>query len=205
MTHYLRSRYDAILIGVGTAAVDNPSLNCRLEGVGGYGGKGLEGQPRPIIIDPAARWDFNAEHKIFQLARNGQGRAPYIITELASPPADKKALLDEAGGDFLTAAMNDHKIDWRDVLKALSSKGIRSVMIEGGASVINSMLQPKYFSIINSIIITIAPTWLGVGGVVVSPPRRFNDKGKPMAAVRLGHAQWHPFGEDVILCRKVKL
>ncbi|EHK99335.1 putative 5-amino-6-(5-phosphoribosylamino)uracil reductase [Glarea lozoyensis 74030] len=59
MTHYLRSRHDAILIGVGTAVADNPSLNCRIEGVGGYGGEGLEGQPRPIVLDPRARWEVN--------------------------------------------------------------------------------------------------------------------------------------------------
>ncbi|KAH6674370.1 dihydrofolate reductase-like domain-containing protein [Halenospora varia] len=210
MTHYLRSRYDAILIGVGTAAADNPSLNCRIEGVGGYGGEGLQGQPRPIIIDPAARWDFTANHKIFQLARNGQGRAPYIITGLATPPTDKKAILEEAGGKFITVdvattGINDHKLEWKDVLKALSAVGLRSVMIEGGGIVINSLLQPEYFPVINSVIVTIAPTWLGIGGVVVSPPRRFNDEGKPMAAVRLDHVEWHPFGEDVVLCGKVKL
>lgn len=210
MTHYLRSRHDAILIGVGTAVADNPSLNCRLEGVGGYGGEGFEGQPRPIIIDPTARWDFTADHKIFQLARDGKGRAPYIITGLAIPPADKKAILDEAGGKFITidvttTGINDHKLEWKDILKALSVEGLRSVMIEGGGAIINSLLQPDYFSVISSVIITIAPTWLGVGGVVVSPPRRFNDEGYPMAAVQLDNVEWHPFGADVVLCGKVKL
>ena len=44
MTHYLRSKHDAIVIGVGTATADDPGLNCRLEGVGGFGGLGWEGQ-----------------------------------------------------------------------------------------------------------------------------------------------------------------
>lgn len=118
--------------------------------------------------------------------------------------------MDEAGGKFITVDVattgtNDHNLEWKDVLKALSAEGLRSAMVEGGGIVINSLLQSDYFSVINFVIVTIAPTWLGTGGVFVSPPRRFNDEGKPMAAVRLDHVEWHPFGEDVVLCGKVKL
>lgn len=208
MTHYLRSRHDAILIGVGTAFADNPSLNCRIDGAGGYGGEGLQGQPRPIVLDPAARWDFTAGHKIFELARSGRGRAPYIVTALASPPRGRVEILEGAGGKFITVdsastGSNKCRWEWRDVLTALAKEGLRSVMIEGGGTVINSLLQPANFSLVNSVIVTIAPTWLGVGGVVVSPPRRRDEEGNPMAAARLYHVQWHPFGEDVVMCGKL--
>lgn len=206
MTHYIRSRHDAILIGVGTAIADNPGLNCRIEGVGGYGSDGLEGQPRPIIIDPDARWNFTESHKIFRLARDGKGRAPYIITALVAPPVEKKATLEKAGGKFITlpvAENGNQKFEWKDILKVLGAAGLRSVIIEGGAAVINSLLVPEYFSIINSVIVTIAPIWLGEGGVVVSPPRR-TEEGKVITAARLCHVHWHPFGEDVVLCGDFK-
>ncbi|KAG4430093.1 hypothetical protein IFR05_014419 [Cadophora sp. M221] len=206
MTHYLRSRHDSILVGVGTAIADSPGLNCRIERVGGYGSEGLDGQPRPIVVDPHARWEFTEDHKIFKLAREGKGRAPYIITTLVDPPAERAAILKRARGKFITLASAEpgsSKLEWRDILQVLKAEGLRSVMIEGGAAVINALLVPEYFSVINSVIVTIAPTWLGEGGVVVSPPRRTED-GKAITAARLRHVQWHPFGEDVVLCGSFK-
>ncbi|KAJ5629526.1 hypothetical protein N7528_003183 [Penicillium herquei] len=209
MTHYLRSRHDGILIGVGTALADDPGLNCRVAGVGGYGGDGLDGQPRPVVIDPTARWDFSEDSKLFQLCREGRGRAPWIVTVLPEPPADKRTLLEKYGGQFITLNMssddNKHHIDWNDLLLTLRSKGLQSVMIEGGAQVINSLLAPAYMSLINSVIITIAPTWLGQGGVVVSPARRFDGEGNSISAARLRNVKWHPFGEDVVLCGQIKI
>jgi 2,5-diamino-6-(ribosylamino)-4(3H)-pyrimidinone 5'-phosphate reductase len=210
MTHYLRSRHDAILIGVGTAVADNPSLNCRVEGVGGYGLEGLQGQPRPIILDPAARWEFTEDHKIFQLAKQGRGKAPYIITNRNAVPGQKGSLLEECGGKFIaldTTITNDgkHELEWKNILKALQVEGLNSVMIEGGAAVVNSLMLPENMSFISSVIVTIAPTWLGKGGVVVSPDRRYDDVGSPIAAARLDGAKWYPLGEDIVLCGKMKL
>ncbi|OJJ81565.1 RibD family protein [Aspergillus glaucus CBS 516.65] len=212
MTHYLRSRHDAILIGVGTAVADNPGLNCRIEGVGGYGGcdggDNLRGQPRPIIIDPTARWDFTEEAQVLQLVRNGCGRAPYILTQNPSPPTKQKQILEEHGGKFVTLDITTpeqtgHDLDWTAVLEALKKEGLNSVMIEGGSGVINTLLEPSSQALIDSVIITIAPTWLGQGGVVVSPKRRFDAGGNAIAASRLANVKWHPFGEDVVLCGRI--
>ncbi|KAJ5090423.1 hypothetical protein N7532_009107 [Penicillium argentinense] len=76
MTHYLRSRHDAILIGVGTVLADNPGLNCRLEGSGGFGGLGRMWQPRPVVIDPMGRWPLHPECRMLRTAVEGKGKAP---------------------------------------------------------------------------------------------------------------------------------
>lgn len=210
MTHYLRSRHDGILIGVGTAVADDPGLNCRIAGVGGYGGVGLHGQPRPIVIDPSARWDFSRNSKLFQLCREGRGRAPWIVTALPTPPVQKVELLERYGGKYLSFEMETaeggyRRIDWRGLLVKLRSEGLQSVMVEGGGQVINSLLEPPSMSLIDRVIVTIAPTWLGQGGVVVSPARRFDSNGRAISAARLTDVQWYPFGEDVVLCGRMKI
>lgn len=199
MTHYLRSRHDAILIGVNTAIADNPSLNCRLEGVGGYGGgDSLVGQPRPVIIDPKARWDFGANNKIFGLVKDGRGKAPWIITALSRDaiPPEKRKFLNTAGGKFIFLTPNQEgSFSWGHILRALWEKGIESVMIEGGAGIINGMLAESR-DLIDGIIVTIAPVWLGKGGVVVMPERKTQQK----EAVRLKDVKWIPLGQDVVCC-----
>ncbi|EDO00264.1 hypothetical protein SS1G_14134 [Sclerotinia sclerotiorum 1980 UF-70] len=204
MTHYLRSKHDAILIGVNTAIADNPSLNCRLEGVGGYGGGDtLKGQPRPVIIDPKGRWEFGKESKIFGLVKDGKGKAPWIITaqQESKISSQKRNLLDAAGGKFLFVTTDETgKFSWCDILRALRDEDIESLMIEGGAGIINDMLARSH-NLISSIIVTIAPVWLGKGGVVVTPERENREK----EALRLKGVKWIPLGQDVVCCGRVSI
>lgn len=207
MTHYLRSQHDAILIGVGTAVADDPGLNCRLEGVGGYGGSALEGQPRPVVIDPHARWEYTERSKMFVQIRQHLGKAPYIITSVEQPPSKKKEILESFGGKFIyipskSLNPNSAEINWADILTALNKEGIHSVMIEGGGGVINSLLSCEYHHLINSVIVTIAPMWLGKGGVAVSPERRI-EGGIAVPVGRLIEPRWIAMGDDIVLCGKL--
>ena len=202
MTHYLRSKHDAILIGVGTAVADDPSLNCRLSGVGGYGGEGLDGQPRPVVIDPHGRWALGLETKVLSLARNDRGRAPWIVT-MTEPDLETRQMLEEVGGDFIVIKehSSDGQLPWKTIFHALKFKGMSSIMVEGGGSVINSLLSPDNASMVDSAIITIAPTWLGQGGVVVSPARPADRYSLPVA--RLRKTMWHQLGDDCVLCGNI--
>ncbi|KAH8803243.1 dihydrofolate reductase-like domain-containing protein [Xylogone sp. PMI_703] len=210
MTHYLRSRHDAILIGVGTAVADDPGLNCRIAGVAGYGaaaGDELFGQPRPVVLDPRGRWGFSSRSRVFRTAAEGRGRGPWIVCfEGVQVGEEKRRDLEAVGGKviFVEKREGRERMEWRDVLKALKREGIQSVMVEGGGEVINSLLGEENLELVDSVIVTLAPTWLGRGGVVVSPPRRTDGEGKAVAAVRLGEVEWLPLGEDVVLCGKVR-
>lgn len=211
MTHFLRSQHAAILIGVGTAIADDPSLNCRLAGVGGYGGKGLEGQPRPVVLDPMGRWDVDGESKVIRLAREGKGRGPWVVVaeeSVGGLVVEEREVLGRAGGRYVVVPSMEvgrrEVMEWRDVFSTLYDLGIRSVMVEGGAGVINGLLEPRNAELVDSVVVTVAPTWLGEGGVVVSPPKRFDQDGKRVPTARLKDVRWIPLGEDVVMCGRLK-
>ncbi|KAI0022679.1 putative riboflavin biosynthesis protein Rib7 [Xylariomycetidae sp. FL0641] len=244
MTHYLRSRHDAICIGVGTAIADDPGLNCRLAAAAGDAPASSLGslataqdsitdrQPRPIVIDPALRWHFTAESKVMRLARAGKGLAPYIITAVSDPPLARKQLLEGLGGKYVLVKQlqkvesgapdtpSSHTagrlhMNWHTILAAVRQEGLQSIMIEGGGAVINSLLSDgegdedgenyDAAGLVDSVIITIAPTWLGPGSVFVCPPRKGPAAGsdQPTPAARLANTMWMPLGEDVVLCGKL--
>ncbi|EON69510.1 riboflavin biosynthesis protein RibD domain-containing protein [Coniosporium apollinis CBS 100218] len=210
MTHFLRSQHAAILIGVGTAIADDPSLNCRLEGVGGFGGEGLEGQPRPVVLDPMGRWDVNGESKVIRLAREGKGRGPWVVTaekSVGGLVVEGREVLGRTGGRYIVVPSTEvggrEAMEWRDVFSTLHDLGIRSVMVEGGAGVINGLLEPRNAELVDSVVVTVAPTWLGEGGVVVSPPKRFDQDGKRVPTARLKDVRWIPLGEDVVMCGRL--
>ncbi|KAH6685699.1 5-amino-6-uracil reductase [Plectosphaerella plurivora] len=198
MTHYLRSRHDSILVGVGTVIADDPALNCRISGAR------LSSQPRPIVLDPRGRWDVTFQSKVLEVARAGMGLAPFIITARRDIDPAKRELLEQHGGKYiLVAALPSGRFEWVDVLAVLHEQGLQSLMIEGGGEVLNSLLAPESHALVDSVIVTIAPTWLGQGGVVVSPPRVQDAQGVPLSAARLSSVSWIPLGEDVVLCGKL--
>lgn len=200
MTHYLRSHHDAILIGCGTAIADDPSLNCRIAGVGGYGSEGLGGQPRPVIIDPKGRWDVSESSKVVKLARDGRGRGIWIVSKKGSVDERRRNVVKSVGGKVLEVSTNENgSINWKEILQVLAREEIKSVMIEGGGAVINELLSKKNMGLVDSVIVTIAPVWLGKGGVQVCPDAR-TDEGQRVPVSRLKDVKWVPLGEDVVLC-----
>lgn len=216
MTHYLRTRHDAICVGVGTAAADDPGLNSRLApaALGDGTAPQPQPQPRPVVLDPRARWAVSDTSKVIRLAREGRGLAPFVITATPASeiPAQRRAVLERCGGKYIVvegappdAGGDDgtRRLRWADVLAAVWREGLKSIMIEGGGHVLNSLLVPPESGFVDSVVVTVAPTWLGKGGVVVSPERTKGQDGNTMPAPRLRDATWLQMGEDVVLCGRL--
>lgn len=111
-------------------------------------------QPRPVIVDPHCRAHLP---KLHHIVAEGQAKEPWIIcreTENGMPE------------QYIPLPLHHGKFSWTEILSALDQRGIKSVMVEGGASVINDILSLR---IADVVIITIAPVFLGHDGVAIAP------------------------------------
>ncbi|ROW16739.1 hypothetical protein VPNG_01668 [Cytospora leucostoma] len=217
MTHFLRSRHDAVLVGVGTAVADDPGLNCRLEVEMGGGH-----QPRPVVLDPFARWDVSASSKVVQLARGGQGLGPWVLhmDRLEPDPARVRAV-EEVGGRYVPVELTEwadesqdregeggatrYSLTWDSIFGVLWEEGVNSVMVEGGGMVINDLLllANKGLDVVDSVVVTIAPVWLGSGGVAVAPERPVDGEARQVPGPRLTDVIWNQMGDDMVLCGRI--
>ncbi|KAL1839047.1 hypothetical protein VTJ49DRAFT_6132 [Mycothermus thermophilus] len=213
MTHFLRSRHDAVLVGAGTAEADDPRLNSRLRRE--EGDEGPVRQPRPVVLDARARWKVGSNSRVIQTAWEGKGLGPWVfVSESAEVEEVRVRAVEEVGGRYVRLPTGSSgRLEWADVLLALAGLGIRSVMVEGGGEVINSLLVPPGRVFVDAVVVTIAPVWLGKGGVVASPPRVTqmeshgddnNDNNNPAPLpLRLTDVRWCPMGEDVVMCGRM--
>ncbi|RKF58390.1 2,5-diamino-6-ribosylamino-4-pyrimidinone 5'-phosphate reductase [Golovinomyces cichoracearum] len=197
MTHYLRAHHDAILVGATTAITDNPHLISRWVEVH----NNVTRQPRPIIVDPSGRWlaGLVGTENLFRLVREERGKAPWVFVDSATvlePGA--LVVLGSCGCECLY--INNLKTEyggicWIPVLVELAKRGISSLMVEGGATVLNDLLRKQNQHLLSTVIITIAPVYLGAGGVAVSPEKIANKK----EVLRLQDVSWIQMGEDVVM------
>ncbi|KAK1234857.1 2,5-diamino-6-(ribosylamino)-4(3H)-pyrimidinone 5'-phosphate reductase [Marasmius sp. AFHP31] len=134
--------------------------------------------PRPIILDSHLRLDPAC--KLLANYQNGLGRRPWI---LCSEPGDierqgweqRRGALESAGARILLVQSSHDgtgkdSLDISACLHVLHGQGIRSLMVEGGARVIKSFFGEEFSSssgqgIIDTIIVTVAPTFVGHNGV----------------------------------------
>lgn len=127
--HVLRAETDAILVGIGTALADDPELTCRLPG--------LEARsPVRIVLDP--RLELQPASKLARTAR----QVPVIaVTEKdgKDDPAfvARQTALEALGVEVLIC--DPRQLD--ALLAALATRGISSLLVEGGARTAQSFLD----------------------------------------------------------------
>ncbi|MBP6017025.1 MAG: GTP cyclohydrolase II [Candidatus Promineofilum sp.] len=175
LTHRLRAHHDAILVGIGTVIADDPQLTVRLV-------RGPD--PQPIVVDTRLRFPTWAK-----LLRGE--RRPWIATTEAADPA-RQAALEAAGARVVRLPSGPNGlVSLPALLDFLHGRHIRSLMVEGGATVISNFLAAH---LADRLVLTIAPMMLG-GLNAVADLGRLNGQAMP----RLARPHYQALGKDVVM------
>ena len=140
--HRLRALVDAVVVGAGTIAADNPRLTVR----------GVEGNnPTRVILDPNSRLD--AGRHVFS-----DGAARTIVVRRRGPNGrEAQASVEQ---DVLRLPMTDDGFDPIAIVEALRANGFRRVLVEGGSTTISRFLQA---GALDRLHVTVAPVVIGSG------------------------------------------
>ncbi len=151
IAHSLRKKCDAVLVGVETAVKDNPRLDVRLVKTAR--------QPARVVVDRNLR--IPPDLKLL----NGEN---VIIAAGAGTGVKKIKLMRSRGIEILTVRENGKGgISMRDLMKKLSQRGIKSVLIEGGSRVAASAVKEK---IVDKMVFFYSPLIVGGDGTSMISP-----------------------------------
>ena len=169
-THRLRALCDAVLVGAGTVAADDPRLTTR-EAPGP--------DPVRVVLDPNRR--LPDTHRVF-----AGGPATLLACVEDIPGGDRHGeaevlRLPRGGGGLCLPSL----------LRALAGRGLRRLFVEGGGITVSHFLAA---GLLDRLHVTVAPVILGSGRTAFQLPTatRIADGLRFRWTV-------HPLGEDVLL------
>ena len=133
LTHYLRLKSDGILITSKTLNIDNPKLDCRLEGY-------MKFSPKRIILDKNLKIDLKS-----YIVKSIKNKNTIIFHN--SNDKTKKNFLTKKGAILIKQSTHSYKnFDLKTILKNLYMKGIKNLLVEGGDELTKSFLQKMMFN-----------------------------------------------------------
>jgi diaminohydroxyphosphoribosylaminopyrimidine deaminase / 5-amino-6-(5-phosphoribosylamino)uracil reductase len=180
IVHQLRDEVQAVMVGAQTVRADNPELTARLAGKGRH--------PRPVIV--TTDLDVPANAKVIQTP--AAGGALLFCTRRAS--AERVNILRKLGAEVVVVkADRAGHADLAEVMRELGERKIASVLIEGGARLINSALRA---GIGDELIFFYAPKLLAGDGARIAAgagPARIAD------CLPVTNLQCRKVGQDVMI------
>jgi diaminohydroxyphosphoribosylaminopyrimidine deaminase/5-amino-6-(5-phosphoribosylamino)uracil reductase len=179
--HRLRSEMDAIMIGVGTVIIDDPSLTARLPD-----GSGRD--PVRIVLDTRLRMPASAR----MLKLDSPAETLIVCAEDAEP--DRRRRLEDAGAQLLTCPLRCDRIDLEALMGLLGKRQVTSVLIEGGAKVASAALAAH---VVDKVMFFYAPKLLaGDDGVPICRGKGVQTMAEALA---VHHLEVERMGPDVLL------
>ena len=147
--HRLRALNDAIMIGIGTALADDPSLTCRLPGM-------TTRSPVRVVLDYALRLPVASK-----LVQSAEETPVWVIASEAAAPAKEHALRSH-GVEVMRAPADSERLDLGAVLRLLAGRGITRLMVEGGPTLAASLVSAD---LVDEAALFRSPHLIGGGGI----------------------------------------
>lgn len=152
--HRLRALCDAVVVGAGTVAADDPQLTTRL--VPGT-------NPLRVVIDPARRLD--AQHRLFQ---DHDAETFYLCSQSLTRPDERRF------GTAVIVGVEDHvdgpgSVNVGAVMRILHERGCRRIFVEGGGVTVSMFLEAN---LLDRLHVAIAPLIIGDGRPAIRLPAR---------------------------------
>lgn len=141
--HRLRSKVDAVLVGVNTVIKDNPLLTSRI--------KNARKQPVRVVLDSNLRISLNSK-----IIRNRSSKV--IIATTPSAPKKKASKLRKMGIDVVSFGGNKGRVKIRLLLKYLAKNEISHLLVEGGGTVTASFIDGGF---VDEMLIFVSPRIIG--------------------------------------------
>ena len=176
MTHLLRSRHDALLVGINTVLSDDPRLTVR---------RCAGENPQPVVLDSRLRFPVDAR------LLTHPDRYPLVLTTDRAAAGEIRRL--ESRGAVIRVLPRDAagRVDLAGALACLADMGIRTLMVEGGASVIGSFVRQR---LVDHCVITVVPRLIG-GIKALDGPCSPDD----LAPLSIADCRYEPLGCDLII------
>jgi diaminohydroxyphosphoribosylaminopyrimidine deaminase/5-amino-6-(5-phosphoribosylamino)uracil reductase len=142
MVHRIRSQADAVMTGSGTLLADDPQLTVRM--VAGR-------SPLRVVVD--SRLQMPAD-----CALMAEAAVIPVIIATSCRDAQKIERLEARGAEVVVCGDPDGRVDLASLLNILGSRGIQSILLEGGETLCGEMLRQ---GLIDRFLIFIAPRFVG--------------------------------------------
>ena len=178
--HWLRARYDAVLIGSETARIDNPKLTVRM----------VEGRnPYRVVLDSSLK--LKSDLNLFKI--NSDNKTIVITSEKNKSKLKKINQLEKLGVKILFVKLDAQgRMQLKSVLKEIAKLQISSILVEGGSKIYSSFLKQKLF---DDIFLFVSPKILGNGLKTFSELK----SNKLSDAAKLNIRRTQKIGDDLLI------
>jgi 2,5-diamino-6-(ribosylamino)-4(3H)-pyrimidinone 5'-phosphate reductase len=176
----LRAAADAILVGVGTVLKDDPSLRVHWELLERHEGR----DPLRVILDSTGRTPATA-----RVLHGGQ---PTLVATAAGCTRTFPKPVEQV-------ALGEGRVDLARLLAELARRGVRQLLVEGGATVIASFVHAGF---VDTLTVYTAP--LLIGGTTAPPLMAGGETHTETEATPLVLGKIRRLGEGVLLEWRLK-